>query len=137
MRTYRFKNTTQEFFCALCSSPRSLRYHRKLHTKHYLQILVLSTVFIYLLFPIMNFKGLIVIPIIWLTFESIYKLLYRKELACPFCGFDPTWYRRDVRLARLKVEQFLKDHPESQIFSPKYKQNKSSPSTIKDVSSLT
>ena len=137
MRTYLFKNTTQEFFCALCSSPRSLRYNRKLNTKHYLQILVLSMVSIYLLFPLMNFKGLIVIPIIWLTFESIYKLLYRKEISCPFCGFDPTWYRRDVRLARQKVEEFLKDHPESQIFSQSRKQNRSSPSAIKDVSSLT
>ena len=42
----------------------------------------------------------------------INKLLYRKEIACPYCGFDATWYRRDVKKANELVKDFwLKNYP--------------------------
>lgn len=49
-------------------------------------------------------------------FESIHSSLYRKELRCPFCGFDPSWYKKDVKFARQKVEEFLKQNPDSPVF---------------------
>jgi hypothetical protein len=115
MRLYKTKNPKKNIFCALCRTPRSLRYDRHLSAHHYLQILVLSAVLFYLAMPLMGAKGALILPVVWIAFESVRKLLYRKELACPHCGFDPTWYRRDVRLARQKVESFLKEHPESHL----------------------
>jgi hypothetical protein len=55
------------------------------------------------------------LPIIWGLFESIHKSLYRKDLKCPYCGFDPKWYKKDVKLARQKVEEFLKQNPDSPV----------------------
>ena len=43
---------------------------------------------------------------VWLAFELGNKLLYRKELPCPYCGFDPSWYRRDVTVAKKMVQNF-------------------------------
>ena len=109
------KKSAQECFCALCRSPRKLRYSRHLSNMHYGQILVLTLVFTYLTFPWLSWKGAMSLPVIWMLFESIHKSLYRKDLKCPFCGFDPKWYKKDVKLARQKVEEFLKQNPDSPV----------------------
>ncbi len=119
----------KEFFCALCRTPRRLHYHRHLQAKHYLQIFVLSAVLVYSMFSVIHWKGLVLIPIVWLCFEVVYKMLYRRQLPCPSCGFDPTWYRRDVRLARQRVEEFMKQNPQAKFVDPKTKQNTSSQSS--------
>lgn len=82
---------------------------------NYGQILILSLVFFYLAFPWLDWKGVGALPIIWALFESIHKSLYRKDLRCPFCGFDPKWYKKDVKLARKKVEEFLQQNPNSPV----------------------
>jgi len=105
------KKSFRECFCALCSTPRRLRYLRHLSKFHYSQILILSISFTALTYPLLSWKGLISLPIIWALFEGIHKSLYRKELKCPYCGFDPTWYKKDVKFARQKVEEFLKQNP--------------------------
>jgi hypothetical protein len=109
------KKSVSECFCALCRSPRKLRYSRHLSNMHYGQILVLTLVFTYLTFPWLSWKGAMSLPVIWMMFESIHKSLYRKDLKCPFCGFDPKWYKKDVKLARQKVEEFLKQNPDSPV----------------------
>lgn len=109
------KKSSKECFCALCRSPRKLRYSRHLSNLHYGQILVLTIVFSYLTFPWLSWKGAMSLPVIWMMFESIHKSLYRKDLKCPFCGFDPKWYKKDVKLARQKVEEFLKQNPDSPV----------------------
>lgn len=109
------KMVARECFCALCRTPRKLRYSRHLKSFHYLQILVLTIVVAAIAYPWLTYKGLFALPLIWISFESIHKSLYRKDLKCPFCGFDPTWYKKDVKLARRKVEEFLKQNPESPI----------------------
>lgn len=109
------KKSSKECFCALCRSPRKLRYSRHLSNLHYGQILVLTIVFTYLTFPWLSWKGAMSLPVIWMMFESIHKSLYRKDLKCPFCGFDPKWYKKDVKLARQKVEEFLKQNPDSPV----------------------
>lgn len=67
------------------------------------------------LYPIISWKGLISLPVIWAIFESVHKSLYRKDLQCPYCGFDPKWYKKDVKLARQKVEEFLKQNPDTPV----------------------
>src|SRR5665647_1790093 len=108
-------NEKRDFFCACCRSPRKLRYDRSLQSRHYGQILVLTVVVTAGSFPWLVWKGVFALPIIWAFFESTHKSLYRKDLKCPFCGFDPTWYKKDVKLARRKVEEFLKQNPQSPI----------------------
>ena len=109
------KNEKTECFCALCRSPRIIRYSRRLMVRHYFQILTIAFVFTAATSSWYTWKGAFALPLIWLIFESLHKSLYRKDLKCPYCGFDPTWYKKDVKLARRKVEEFLKQNPESPI----------------------
>lgn len=105
-RVYRIKNPARQFLCALCETPREVYYSKNLSAKNYLQILVLSLSFSWALWPFMGAKGLNIWFIVWASFELVNKLLYRKEIACPHCGFDATWYRRNVKVAKKKVENF-------------------------------
>ena len=113
------KKESQEIFCACCRSPRKMRLDRHLSRLNYLQILVLTLGVTAIAYPWLNWKGACSLPIIWALFESIHKSLYRKELKCPYCGFDPTWYKKDVRFARQQVEEFLKQNPDSPVFRRK------------------
>lgn len=113
------KKNTKDCFCALCRSPRKLRYSRHLSGLHYGQILVLTLVVTAATYPWLAWKGAMSLPIVWGLFESIHKSLYRKDLKCPYCGFDPKWYKKDVKLARQKVEEFLKQNPESPLLRKK------------------
>ncbi len=110
------KSDKKEFFCACCRMPRVSRYARRLHSGHFIQILVLAIAVGSSLYPWLEWKGFMSLPIIWALYESIHKSLYRKDIKCPFCGFDPTWYKKDVRVARKQVEDFLKQNPESPVF---------------------
>lgn len=109
------KKNSKDCFCALCRSPRKLRYSRYLSGQHYIQILILAVAITAAAFPWFAWKGIGALPLVWAAFESIHKSLYRKDLKCPYCGFDPKWYKKDVKLARQKVEEFLKQNPESPI----------------------
>jgi hypothetical protein len=119
MKSYRFKHEKRSFYCALCSSARQLRYNKHLSRFNYIQIFCIATALFYFSFPLMNFKGSIWYVIVWGAFEGFNKMLYRKELPCPYCGFDATWYRRDVRIARKKVEEFIKENPAAMKFHQK------------------
>lgn len=103
---YRVKQPSHEFLCTLCSAPRQMRYSKHLSIRNYLQILLLSVTASYFLFPLMKAKVVFLLFPIWLIFELGNKLLYRRELPCPYCGFDPSWYRRDVRVAKKMVQSF-------------------------------
>ncbi len=109
------KKTQKDCFCALCRSPRKLRYSRYLSGINYAQILLLTIGFSAATFQWLHWKGVMALPIIWALFESIHKSLYRRDLICTQCGFDPKWYKKDVKLARQKVEEFLKQNPDSPI----------------------
>ncbi len=109
------KSHTRDCFCALCRTPRKLRYTRSIQSRHYFQILVLTIAATAGLSPWFAWKGIFSLPIIWIIFDSTYKSLYRKDLKCPYCGFDPAWYKKDVKFARQKVEEFLRANPESPV----------------------
>lgn len=109
------KSHARECFCALCRTPRKLRYTRSLQGRHHFQVLVLTLVATAATFPWFTWKGSLSLPIIWIIFDYSYKSLYRKDLKCPYCGFDPAWYKKDVKFARQKVEEFLKANPDSPV----------------------
>jgi hypothetical protein len=105
-RFYKVKNAQKDFLCALCSTPRQMRYSKNLSSWKYLQVFVLYIVSVYLFFDSISFRSLYLLFFYWITYEAINKILYRKELPCPYCGFDAAWYRRDVKVARKLVEEF-------------------------------
>ncbi len=105
-RFFKVKKPSRKFICALCESPRQMKYKKNLDEMNYIQIAVLSAFLSWALYPLMGAKALSLVFILWPTFEVANKLLYRKEIPCPYCGFDATWYRRDVKVAKQKVEQF-------------------------------
>jgi hypothetical protein len=124
VKFFKIKNPKKEFFCALCRAPRALKYERHLTQLNYLQIIILTVAITAVSYNTIGFRGLSSFFIIWAAFESTRKMLYRKDLPCTYCGFDPTWYRRDVRVARKKVEDFLKENPEARVFpTEKIKEN--------------
>ena len=103
---YHYKNPTFTFLCPLCGTQRSIKYRPHLSILNYIQILFLSALSIYLLYPYMSFRAGFVFFIYWLGFEATVRLLFKKDLPCPHCGFDASWYKRDVRVTRQKVEEF-------------------------------
>ncbi|MEX0798738.1 MAG: hypothetical protein WEB87_07100 [Bacteriovoracaceae bacterium] len=110
---YKVKNPKTSFLCALCRAPRQMRRSKNLSIKNYLQLLVLAVFIGWLCFPLMGLKSLYLLFVLWPMVEMTNKILYRKEIPCPYCGFDATWYRRDVKVARRKVEEFWNiNHPE-------------------------
>ena len=80
---------------------------------HYMQMLLISGVLSWLLYPVMQYKVAAVLFIVWAIFEFTNKIFYRKELPCPYCGFDATWYKRDLKIAKIKVADFWqKNYPD-------------------------
>ena len=109
-RFYKVKKAKHRFLCALCSAPRELRYTKHLSLFNYIQLVILTAATLYFLFPYIGAKAAISFFIYWAGFELVNKFLYRKDLSCPYCGFDATWYKRDVKMARKKVELFWENH---------------------------
>jgi len=77
---------------------------------NYFQIIIITVAITASTYNLIQWRGLSSFFIVWIAFEATRKMLYRKDLPCSYCGFDPTWYRRDVRVARKKVEEFLKEN---------------------------
>jgi hypothetical protein len=112
---FKVKNSKNEFLCALCKAPRQMRYSKNLSKVFYLRLLLLSAFLGWALHPVMGVKALAGILVLWPIAEFVNKILYRKEIPCPYCGFDATWYRRDVKIAKKKVETFWSERlPERQ-----------------------
>lgn len=109
-RFYKVKNPKKNFLCALCSAPRQMKYSKNLAGKNFLQIIVLSSFLSWAFFPLMGGKALTLIFPVWMLVELVNKMLYRKEIPCPYCGFDATWYRRDVNIANNKVKAFWNEN---------------------------
>ena len=105
-RVFRYKNPHTEFLCPLCGVERAVRYTSKLSVKNYIQIAMISVPVVYFLFPLMGERSFFVIFILWFIFEGVKRLLFSREIPCPHCGFDASWYKRDVKVARQKVKEF-------------------------------
>lgn len=105
-RFYKVKKPQRNFLCALCSAPRQMKYSKFLSPRNYLQILILSACLTVATFPLMGPKSIFLVFPVWMIWEVANKMLYRKEIPCPYCGFDATWYRRDVTVANKMVKEF-------------------------------
>jgi hypothetical protein len=104
-RQQKTKRAKSIIFCPLCRSERKIQYRSQLTPKNYMQIFTISLAIGYALFPLMQFKVIYLFFFVWMAFEASVKVLFRKQVPCPDCGFDATWYRRDVKIAREKVKQ--------------------------------
>lgn len=105
-RPFRYKKVAMQFFCPLCRTERAITTGHRLSALNYIQIVLLTGLVTTLSFPWAGFKGLAAFFPIWLGFEMVRRALFSREVPCPHCGFDASWYKRDVKVARKRVEEF-------------------------------
>lgn len=105
-RTYKYKNPSQAFFCPLCRTERGISISPRVTKKNYIQIFLTSIMVGALLFPLMGFNSFFIFFVIWAVFELAIRTDFKKQVPCPHCGFDATWYKKDVRVARQVVKDF-------------------------------
>lgn len=111
IRTYRYKNPTMKFFCPLCRTERAFVSSPRLSLRNYFQLFLVTSLTSYALFPVMEWRALFSVFPLWALFEAGIRMNFRKEIPCPHCGFDAAWYKRDVVMARKKVEEFWQQNP--------------------------
>ena len=105
-RVYKYKNKNRNFFCPLCRTERNVTVSPRLTKKNYVQISISSIVLGAILFPVFGVEGFSVFFLLWGGFELAIRSDFKKQVPCPHCGFDATWYKRDVKVARQKVAEF-------------------------------
>jgi hypothetical protein len=111
-RTFKVKNPSMQFFCPLCRTPRAFSIHYRLQVKHYISIVLCTSMFAIFFWNLMEWRSLLSLFFFWAAHELGIRLLYKKEIPCPHCGFDASWYKKDVLVARQKVKDFW-DQPKS------------------------
>ena len=105
-RVYRYKNPCLEFFCPLCGSSRAFNSTYKLGWRHYGQIAFIGLVIAGMSYSTVGVRGIFFVFPVWIGFELFARAFFRGEIPCPHCGFDASWYQRDVRVSREKVKKF-------------------------------
>jgi transcription elongation factor Elf1 len=105
-RVYKYKNKSSTFFCPLCRTERGITTSPRLTKKNLVQILLTSIVLGSALYPVWGVKCFFVFFVAWAVFELAVRTDYKKQITCPHCGFDATWYKRDVKVARQLVKDF-------------------------------
>lgn len=108
-RTFRFKKPALHFFCPLCRTERAITTNHRLSALNYLQVVLLTGFLTAIAFPYAGLKTLAAFFPIWLAFEGVRRILFSREVPCPHCGFDASWYKRDVKVARKRVAEFWAD----------------------------
>ncbi|MBC7715218.1 MAG: hypothetical protein H7177_17870 [Rhizobacter sp.] len=105
-RVYKYKNKDRNFFCPLCRTERNVTTSPRLTKKNIVQITLTSIMIAAALYPLVGVNGGVVFFAVWGFFELAIRSDYKKQIACPHCGFDATSYKRDVRVARQQVADF-------------------------------
>lgn len=105
-RTYHIKEPAISFFCPLCSMPREIGHSHRLSLANIIQITLISVVLVVMTVDTMQAYSIIFPFVVWFGFEAARRILFKKEIPCPHCGFDATWYKRDVKVARRLVSEF-------------------------------
>lgn len=105
-RVFKYKNTARNFFCPLCRTERNVTTSPRLTKKNHVQILLSSIVLGSMLYPFFGVESFLVFFALRGAFELAIRSDYKKQLPCPHCGFDASWYKRDVKVARQKVAEF-------------------------------
>jgi len=105
-RLYKFKKPAMKFFCPLCRTERAFTIRPSLNAKHHIQIALISLCLMGLTHSFMGWRAFFWFFFVWSAFELAVRILFKREIPCPHCGFDASWYKRDVVKARSKVEEF-------------------------------
>ncbi len=105
-RNYVYKNKSRQFFCPLCSTPRVMRVKSRLTKFNHVQLGLATGFATLVLFPWLEWKTLFSYFFFWVAFEMGTRILFKQDMPCPHCGFDATWYKKDVKMARKKVQDF-------------------------------
>jgi len=114
------KSRKQMVYCALCSHPRQQWVSSPhLSTRHHLQIIILAVFLGWSLFSIIGEVAYFLYPFCWMIVDFSRKIIFRKDMICPECGFDAVHYVRDVRKARGLVKKHLDENPQSLVFRKK------------------
>ena len=124
-RVYKYKNPANSFFCPLCRTERGIATSPRLTKKNYFQIFLTSLILGSMLFPYIGMRSFFIFFVSWGVFELAVRTDYKKQIACPHCGFDAAWYKRDVKVARQIVKDFWikKQLPSTQKIQPAAKQS--------------
>lgn len=109
IRVYKYKNPSKTFFCPLCRTQRAFVHTPRLMLKHYIQIAMLTVIFVMVTYPLMEFRGFPIFFVFWGVFELTKRWIFREEIPCPHCGFDASWYKKNVPTAKRLVEEFWKN----------------------------
>jgi hypothetical protein len=105
-RNFRPKNPRMSFFCPLCTTARSFVHSPRLSRQQYIQLAFSSVLLLALGWKVMEVYALIFPCALWAGMEFWVRARFRKEIPCPHCGFDASWYKRDVKVARRLVQEF-------------------------------
>jgi hypothetical protein len=105
-RVYKYKNKKRNFFCPLCRTERNVDASPRMTTKNHIQIVLTSVVLGSLLYPVIGVESFVVFFLVLGLFELAIRSDFKKQVPCPHCGFDATWYKKDVKVARQKVADF-------------------------------
>lgn len=116
-RIYRYKQNVHTFFCPLCSTERAYKTKPSLNLLNHSQIALLTLVSTAVSYEWIGLRGLFLYFAYWAIFEMSVRVIFRKDVPCPHCGFDASWYKRDVKVARRLVKEFW-DQKNSVTSSP-------------------
>lgn len=101
------------FYCPCCGVTRNLKTAPRPGVRHVFQVALTTALLSVLCWPLFGMKGLLLFIPLWAAFEGVFRLRVRAELACDECGFDPTLYLANTRLARREMETFWKTRADS------------------------
>ncbi len=105
-RPFQHKKVLTRFYCPLCNTKRSFTISPRLQLRHYFHISLTSAIIILSTYSIMGLRSLFWPLVVWALFECGARLLFKKEIPCPYCGFDASWYKKDVKTAKRLVQEF-------------------------------
>ena len=96
-----------KFYCVGCHKERRIAAPSMAGSPQFFLHIALATIFFSLLtWPLLHWKGLMVLLIpVAIVFETIYRLKMRSALICPECTFDPILYLVDREKAVRQVDQ--------------------------------
>lgn len=110
-RTFHYKKSAMDFFCPLCRTQRNFSISFRLSTLNYVQMVIITILFTAATYSWWELRGVFVFFLLWPTFELVRRVLFKREIPCPYCGFDASWYKKDVKVARKLVSDFWQEHP--------------------------
>ena len=95
------------YFCSCCKNPRLVSQSPNPYSLSRLGRLALTHAFLMVVcWPLLGWKGLVLALPILAIFEGVYRMRFRAQVRCNFCGFDPHLYQRDVPALRREMESY-------------------------------